>query len=94
MRILIEITHPAHVHFFRNAIDIWKSQGHEVAVTARDKEIVLELEWIIAKKDVPRLLGLAKQSKADYIITPNNFPRVTSWTLATQDRFWRVYKKP
>ena len=43
MRILVEITHPAHVHFFRNAIDIWKSQGHEVAVTARDKEIVLEL---------------------------------------------------
>lgn len=43
MRILVEITHPAHVHFFRNAINIWKSHGHEVAVTARDKEIVIEL---------------------------------------------------
>ncbi|MDD5011861.1 MAG: DUF354 domain-containing protein [Phycisphaerae bacterium] len=43
MRILVEVTHPAHVHFFRNAIGIWKSGGHEVAVTARDKEIVIEL---------------------------------------------------
>jgi predicted glycosyltransferase len=43
MRILVEVTHPAHVHFFRNAIGIWKSHGHEVAVTARDKEIVIEL---------------------------------------------------
>jgi len=43
MKILIEITHPAHVHFFRNAIDIWKSHGHKVAITARDKEIVIEL---------------------------------------------------
>jgi hypothetical protein len=43
MRILVEATHPAHVHFFRNAIKIWKSHGHEVAVTAREKEIVIEL---------------------------------------------------
>ncbi len=43
MRILVEVTHPAHVHFFRNAINIWKSHGHEVAVTARNKEIVIEL---------------------------------------------------
>ncbi|MBN1795846.1 MAG: DUF354 domain-containing protein [Sedimentisphaerales bacterium] len=43
MRILVEATHPAHVHFFRNAIKIWKSGGHEVAVTAREKEIVIKL---------------------------------------------------
>lgn len=43
MRILVEVTHPAHVHFFRNAIGDWKSRGHEVAVTAREKEIVIEL---------------------------------------------------
>jgi uncharacterized protein len=43
MKILVEITHPAHVHFFRNAIGVWKSHGHEVAVTARDKDIVIEL---------------------------------------------------
>ncbi len=43
MRILVDITHPAHVHFFRNAIDIWQQHGHEVAVTARRKDITIEL---------------------------------------------------
>jgi predicted glycosyltransferase len=43
MRILVEITHPAHVHFFRNAINIWKNHGHEVAVTAREKDVIIEL---------------------------------------------------
>jgi predicted glycosyltransferase len=39
MRLLIEIGHPAHVHFFRHAINIWKSKGHELLVVSRDKEI-------------------------------------------------------
>lgn len=39
MRILIEIGHPAHVHFFRHAINIWKSEGHKLLVVSRDKEI-------------------------------------------------------
>jgi len=43
MRILVEITHPAHVHFFRNAISEFHRHGHEVAVTARKKDIALEL---------------------------------------------------
>lgn len=39
MRILVDIGHPAHVHFFKNTI--WKLQedGHEVKITARHKEI-------------------------------------------------------
>ena len=43
MRILIEITHPAHVHFFRNAIALLQNKGHVVAVTARGKDVTLEL---------------------------------------------------
>ena len=43
MRILVDITHPAHVHFFRNAIDIWRQHGHEIAVTARKKDITIAL---------------------------------------------------
>lgn len=39
MRILIEIGHPAHVHFFKNAINIWKTNGHELLVVSRDKEM-------------------------------------------------------
>lgn len=43
MRIVIEITHPAHVHFFRNPINILKQQGHKVLVTSRDKDCTLDL---------------------------------------------------
>lgn len=43
MKILIDITHPAHVHFFKNAVLIWKQRGHDVRFVARDKEITLRL---------------------------------------------------
>jgi len=43
MRILIEITHPAHVHFFRNAIAEFQERGHTVAVTAREKDVTTKL---------------------------------------------------
>ncbi|MGD0002767.1 MAG: DUF354 domain-containing protein [Anaerolineaceae bacterium] len=42
-KILVDITHPAHVHFFRNAIDLWRTQGWQVMITARDKDIALRL---------------------------------------------------
>lgn len=43
MRILVETTHPAHVHFFRNAVKGFESRGHAVAVTAREKDVTVEL---------------------------------------------------
>lgn len=43
MNILIDIGHPAHVHFFRNAIDQLKAQGHTIIITAREKRGVIDL---------------------------------------------------
>lgn len=43
MKILIDIGHPAHVHYFRNAISQLTEKGHEFLVTTRDKEVTLEL---------------------------------------------------
>lgn len=43
MRILVDITHPAHVHFFKNAISLWKDRGHDVFLTARRKDIAVDL---------------------------------------------------
>ncbi|MBN1125811.1 MAG: DUF354 domain-containing protein [Sedimentisphaerales bacterium] len=43
MKILVDIIHPAHVHFFRHAITEWQSRGHTVAVTARQKDVTIEL---------------------------------------------------
>jgi predicted glycosyltransferase len=43
MRILIDILHPAHVHFFRNFTSEMEERGHEIAITARAKDRSLEL---------------------------------------------------
>jgi predicted glycosyltransferase len=43
MRILIDISHPAHVHLFRHAIRIWQQKGHQITITARDKDITIHL---------------------------------------------------
>ena len=43
MKILIDIGHPGHVHFFKNAV--WKLQGrgHEVLISTRNKDVTLQL---------------------------------------------------
>jgi predicted glycosyltransferase len=43
MRVMVDIGHPAHVHFFRNAIRELEKRGHSVKVTARDKDVALRL---------------------------------------------------
>lgn len=43
MRISVEVGHPAHVHYWRNAIRLFEQHGHEVVVFAREKEITVEL---------------------------------------------------
>ncbi|MCB9447769.1 MAG: DUF354 domain-containing protein [Flavobacteriales bacterium] len=43
MKIFIDIGHPAHVHYFKNFIWIMKEKGHEVTISARDKEVALTL---------------------------------------------------
>ena len=39
MRILIDINHPAHVHYFRNFYHIMIKKGHKIKVVSRNKEI-------------------------------------------------------
>jgi predicted glycosyltransferase len=43
MRILVDIGHPGHVHFYKNFI--WKMQerGHEIKVTSRKKDVASDL---------------------------------------------------
>ena len=43
MKILIDIGHPAHVHFFRNFIKLMISRGHKIIVIARNKDISFKL---------------------------------------------------
>lgn len=43
MRILIDLGHPGHVHFYKHAIRDWRERGHQVFLTARDKDVTLAL---------------------------------------------------
>lgn len=43
MKALFDILHPAHAHFFRRAIEELRKAGHEIVVTARDKDITVRL---------------------------------------------------
>ncbi|MFX1521830.1 MAG: DUF354 domain-containing protein [Promethearchaeota archaeon] len=43
MKILVNINHPSHVYFYKNIIQQLREAGHEVSITARDKDKTLEL---------------------------------------------------
>jgi predicted glycosyltransferase len=43
LKFLIDINHPAHVHFFRNPMQILRERGHELVVTSRIKEMAAPL---------------------------------------------------
>ena len=43
MRVLIDIGHPAHAHFFRQPITELRRRGHDILVTSRHKEIAVDL---------------------------------------------------
>jgi uncharacterized protein len=43
MNILIDLGHPAHVHYFKNFIWIMEGKGHSFTIVARNKEVVFDL---------------------------------------------------
>ena len=56
MRIIVDIGHPGHVHFFKNFIWQMRERGHEILITASKKDVTLDLldaynfEYIITSK--------------------------------------------
>jgi len=43
MNIFINFSHPAHVHFFKNAARLLKKKGHKIIAVSRDKEFTVDL---------------------------------------------------
>lgn len=75
MKILIDIGHPAHVHYFRNFITEMKKRGHNFFITARNKDVTFSLlnayniPYISRDSGSSKLLGkLLYIFKADYLI--------------------------
>jgi predicted glycosyltransferase len=43
MRVLFDIVHPAHVHFFKHMIPLLRARGHETTILARAKDVTCAL---------------------------------------------------
>ena len=50
MKILIDIGHPAHVHYFKNFIKIMESKGNQFLIISRNKEIE---HYLLKQYDIP-----------------------------------------
>jgi predicted glycosyltransferase len=65
MKALVDISHPAQVHLFKNMIFNLMKDGHDVKITTRDKEVTLDLlrayhlEFECTGKNRPGLLNKA-----------------------------------
>jgi len=63
MRYLFDIGHPAEVHYFKHIIRNLEKNGHRVLVTARDKDVSLqlldnyEIAYICTGRNIPSRLG-------------------------------------
>lgn len=58
MKIIIDIGHPSHVHYFKNVIKILQSKGHEISIIARDKEITQNLLYAYGFDFISRGVGM------------------------------------
>ena len=67
MNIFVNISHPAHVHFFKNAIKILSQRGHNVITGARYKEFTIDLlnaykiKHTVLTRKGQGLIGLIKE---------------------------------
>jgi len=67
MNIFVNISHPAHVHFFKSTIAMLSKKGHNVITGARQKEFTIELlkaysiRYIKLTSKGEGLLGLVKE---------------------------------
>ncbi|WP_440771931.1 DUF354 domain-containing protein [Natronorubrum sp. DTA28] len=43
MKVLFDVSHPAHVHLFKHAIRALEEDGHEVLVLSREKDVTIQL---------------------------------------------------
>jgi predicted glycosyltransferase len=50
LKILIDIGHPAHVHYFKNFIKIMENKGHQFLIISRNKEIE---HYLLKQYDIP-----------------------------------------
>lgn len=77
MRIVVDIGHPAHVHFFKYFIHDARQKGHDIVITAADKDIALKL---------------LDNYRLDYIKLGSTGKSLLSKILSVPRLDWNLYK--
>jgi len=80
VKILIDLLHPKHVHFFRPLVRRWQDRGHVVKITTRDKDITHPLLDLF---NVPYVC-LSKQKKG-LGLAPELLKRWLKFTMLLRD---------
>lgn len=105
MNIFVNISHPAHVHFFKNAIKTLSQRGHNVITGARYKEFTIDLlnaykiKHTVLTRKGQGLIGLIKelikqQFKISKIIRENQLDLMLQISGIFNAPVGRYYKIP
>ena len=71
MKVLIDLIHPANIHYFKNFIFSSKDKGHKIIITARDKDVLQKLlkEYELSYHTMGKgIIGKGASGKMLYLI--------------------------
>lgn len=71
MNVLVDVVHPAHVHFYRHVISTLSARGHRVHAVGRQKDVTVSLleRFDIPHEVVRRPPGSSRAAKAAELVT-------------------------
>lgn len=78
MKILIDISHPAHINFFRNAISILKEKGHEIVITSLSRG---------------NLKNIINREYDEFQVRFNGRHRGTKWSIIMEANILRFFQQ-
>lgn len=78
MRILIDINHPAHVHYFRNFIKLMEAKGHQFCVINRNSKMINQL---LDYYGIEHTIRNKRPVKKGTIASLMNLVRMTGWCI-------------
>lgn len=78
MKILIDINHPAHVHYFRNFIKLMEAKGHHFCVINRDNKMINQL---LDYYGIEHTIRNKRPSKKGTVASIVNLIRMTLWCI-------------
>lgn len=78
MKILIDINHPAHVHYFRNFIKLMEAKGHKFCVINRDSKMINQL---LDYYEINHTIRNKRPEKKGTFASMMNLMRMTLWCI-------------